>query len=193
MTAAADALRLVPLGPEDAAEVQAIYAPVVHDTAISFELEPPSVEEMARRIESGSARHPWLGARDADGRLHGYAYACTWRGRPAYDWICEVSVYVDGGSRRGGVGRTLYAALLAELEERGYVEAYAGITLPNPASVAFHEACGFTPLTVFERCGFKQGRWLDVGFWRRPLAAREAEPLRPCTSRSSTCRGRSGS
>jgi phosphinothricin acetyltransferase len=152
----------------DAAAIRAIYAPIVADTTISFEDIPPSVEEIARRIDSTLKAYPYLVA-DHDGEVVGYAYASEHRTRSAYRYSVDVAVYVAPGARRTGVGRRLYEPLLAGITSRGYHAAFAGIALPNPASVALHEAFGFTHLGTYREVGFKFGRWLDVGWWQRVL------------------------
>jgi len=162
----------------DAAGVQAIYAPIVGSSAISFETEPPTAEEMARRIARTMPAHPWLVAED-QGQLAGYAYAGPFRSRPAYRWSVEVSAYVHPDWRRRGLGRSLYTALLAVLALQGYREACAGITLPNPESVGLHQALGFVPVGVYRRVGWKLGGWHDVGWWQRSLTASTQEPGEP--------------
>jgi L-amino acid N-acyltransferase YncA len=152
----------------DAAACAAIYAPYVTDTAISFELEPPTVEEMAARIEAALRTHAWLVA-EADGRVVGYAYAGPFKSRAAYRWSCEVSVYLERGSRRRGLGRALYAALFERLTELGYRTAVAGMTLPNEASAGLHRAMGFEPVGVYREIGFKHGAWRDVAWTQRTL------------------------
>ena len=139
----------------------------------------PSPAALAQRIEEGSRRYPWLIAEAADGAPAGYAYATSWRTRAAYRWIVEVSVYVAAPYRRKGLARRLYEELFERLRAAGFVEAYAGITLPNDASVALHESLGFQPVAVFPRCGYKLGRWHDVGFWRLALGERPAQPNEP--------------
>lgn len=165
---------------DDAGAVREIYAPAVERTAVSFELEAPSVAEMARRIAEHQPEHPWLVA-DEGGTVIGYAYAGGFRRRAAYGWSVETSVYVAPGGRRRGVGRALYGTLFRLLEAQGYRQALAGITLPNPASVALHEAVGFEPVGVYRRVGWKLGAWHDVGWWQRALAEppRQAEPEPP--------------
>ena len=161
--------------PTDADGVLEIYAPIVSDTAISFELVPPSVEEMRERIETTLATFPWLVA-EAEQKIIGYAYASRHRERAAYQWSVDVSVYVNDDARRQGVARALYRALLDMVRELGYCTAFAGIALPNEASVGFHEAMGFTPVGIYRNVGFKLGRWHDVGWWQ--LVLREY-PVRP--------------
>lgn len=152
----------------DAASCAAIYAPYVTDTVVSFELEPPTVEEMAERIEAVVDTHAWLVA-EQDGRVVGYAYAGPYKARPAYRWSCEVSVYLELGRRRTGAGRTLYAALFERLTERGFRTAVAGIALPNEASVGLHRAMGFEPVGTYRGIGFKHGAWRDVAWEQRAL------------------------
>jgi L-amino acid N-acyltransferase YncA len=152
----------------DAAAIQAIYAPIVTNTAISFEEVPPTVDEMAQRIQTTLQSHPYLVA-ERGGYLVGYAYAGRHQVRAAYRWSVEVTAYVAEDARRSGVGRALYAQLLPTLAERGLHAAFAGITLPNAASVGLHEAMGFEPLGVYREVGFKFGQWLDVGWWQRLL------------------------
>ena len=156
---------------EDAAACAAIYAPYVTDTTISFETEPPTQAEMAERIASAERTHAWLVLEDLEdgGRVVGYAYAGPWRSRPAYRWTCETSIYLEIGRRRTGSGRALYEALLARLAERGYRTAVAGMTLPNEASVALHQAMGFEPVGTFREVGRKHGQWYDVAWAQRSL------------------------
>ena len=153
---------------EDAAACAGIYTPYVRDTVISFELEPPTVAQMAARIEGGLARHAWLVLED-DGRVVGYAYGSTFNARAAYDWSTSVSVYTEPGRRRSGAGRALYAALFDRLAARGYLTALAGVALPNEASVGLHTAMGFEPVGTYRRVGWKLGRWHDVTWFQRPL------------------------
>lgn len=153
----------------DATACAAIYAPYVTDSAISFELEPPTVAEMAARIESALRTHAWLVAEE-DGRVIGYAYAGPFKARPAYRWSCEVSIYLELGRRRTGLGRTLYADLLGRLAELGFRTAAAGMTLPNEASVGLHRAMGFEPVGVYREIGFKNGAWRDVAWTQRTLS-----------------------
>lgn len=178
-TSARSGLRLA--RPADGARIAAIYAPIVARTIISFETEPPDESEMTRRIEDTLRTHPWLVC-EADGEVLGYAYASQHRTRSAYRWSTDVSAYVREDARRGGVARRLYEALLELLALQGFHAAFAGITLPNPASVGFHEAMGFTPVGIYREVGFKLGAWRDVGWWQRPLATQggaPAEPRRP--------------
>jgi phosphinothricin acetyltransferase len=164
--------------PDDAAAIAAIYAPIVANTSISFEIEPPTVDEMRGRIAATLERLPWLVSEDDSGAVNGYAHAGKHRERPAYQWSVDVTAYVREDARGMGVGKRLYGALLAELVQLGYFQAFAGIALPNEASVALHEAVGFQPLGVYRSVGFKFGAWRDVGWWQRPLRE-PADPSPP--------------
>jgi L-amino acid N-acyltransferase YncA len=157
-----------PATAADAAGVAAIYAPVVAATAISFEEDPPAPDEIGRRMLAGP-RLPWLVADDG-GRVAGYAYASAHRGRPAYRWSADCSVYLDPAYRGRGLGRRLYERLIAEVRDLGYRSLFAGIALPNPASVGLHEALGFRPVGVFRDVGYKHGAWRDVGWWQYTVA-----------------------
>jgi phosphinothricin acetyltransferase len=162
----------------DAGQIAEIYAPIVRDTIISFEVEPPTANEMRRRIENTLVRLPWLVCERQD-RVAGYAYAGEHSPRAAYRWSVDVSAYVHESERRTGVGRALYRSLFAVLALQGFYNAYAGITLPNPASVGLHEALGFQPVGVYRGVGYKLGAWHDVGWWQLSLQERVASPRPP--------------
>ena len=152
----------------DAPSVLAIYTPFVTETTVSFEIDTPSVEEMAWRITAAQSKWAWLVA-ELDGRVAGYAYASKFRERAAYRFSVEVSAYLAPAFRGRGIGRALYERLIDILVAKGFCTAYAGITLPNEASVKFHQALGFTEVGVFRRAGRKFGAWHDVSWWQRPL------------------------
>lgn len=140
---------------------------VLHSTA-TFEETPVAVEEMAQRIASISARLPFCVA-EVDGGLAGYAYAAPWKARSAYRHTVETSVYIASGYAGMGLGSRLYQALLQDLRGRGIHAVLAGIVLPNDASIALHEACGYAPAGRMREVGRKFDRWLDVGYWERLL------------------------
>ncbi len=147
---------------EDAREVAAIYAPLVTDSIISFEEEPPSPEEMAARI---SASHVWLVAEE-DGDVLGYAYAAHFHPRAAYRWSVEASIYLAPGARGRGVGRQLMAELLERLKAMGFVNVFGGTAQPNRASERLLDAFGFKKIAHWEHVGFKFDQWHDVS-WRQ--------------------------
>jgi len=164
--------------PGDGDAVAAIYRSAIDGSPISFETVAPDGAGMAKRIADRLRAYPWLVC-EIDGEVVGYAYGAPHRERAAYRWSCEVSVYIDGRHHRRGVGRALYTSVLAILSAQGFINVYAGITLPNPSSVGLHEAMGFTPVGVYHRVGFKLGRWHDVGWWERPLGEHTGSPAEP--------------
>lgn len=155
----------------DAAGVLAIYAPIVESSAISFELEPPGIQEFTDRMTTVMTENPWL-VKEDEGLITGYAYATVFRSRAAYSHTRESSVYVHPGYHRRGVGRELMLALLAELSARGAHRVVAGATLPNPGSAALHESLGFRYVGTFHEVGHKFDQWHDVGFWELSLHGR---------------------
>lgn len=173
-----DALTIRAATADDAEAIAAIYAHYVRETAISFEVEPPTAEEIARRIAAIGARYPYL-VIEEDGVLAGYAYATELYARAAYRWMAETSVYLAADRRGRGTGRTLYRALLHELTRRGFQAAFGKVTLPNEASARLHEALGFTLNGRLRQVGYKHGRWHDVGLYQLELAARPDMPAEP--------------
>lgn len=163
---------------QDATQILAIYAPIIKDTVISFEEEIPTELEIQSRIKDISETHPWLVCEDR-GEVIGYAYASAHHSRIAYQWSVNVSVYIQSQYRGMGVGKALYSSLFPMLVMQGFYNAYAGITLPNPASVGLHEAMGFKRVCVYERVGFKHGAWRDVGWWHLVLQPYVDSPKPP--------------
>ena len=164
--------------PGDASACARVYAPYVLETAVTFELEPPSVSQTADRIAAALRTHAWV-VLEQDGRIVGYAAAGPMKDRAAYRWSCEVSVYLERGRRRTGAGRALYTALFERLAARGYRTAVAGMTLPNDASVGLHRALGFEPVGTYRRIGWKHGAWHDVAWTQRSLADGQDPPPEP--------------
>ena len=172
------ALSIRPAHEDDAAAVAAVYAPYVRETAVSFETEPPSPAAMGQRIRETTATHPWLVA-ERDGEIVGYSYAGKHSQRAAYRWTVDATIYVSQQERRSGIGRALYAALMATLSRQGFRSVFAEIVLPNPGSARLHEAIGFEPIGIHKDIGFKLGRWHDIGYWRLGLADGAAPPNEP--------------
>lgn len=152
----------------DAPSLLAIYAPYILNTAVSFESLLPTITEFEKRIENCLQKFPWIVC-EVDGEIAGYAYASTHREREAYQWTCECSVYMNDDFKGKGIGRNLYDALFELLTIQGLVNVYAGITLPNEASVKLHEKCGFDFFALYDNIGYKLGKWHKVGWWKRQL------------------------
>ncbi|HTX96617.1 MAG TPA: GNAT family N-acetyltransferase [Mycobacterium sp.] len=178
----ANTSRVRPATADDAAACVAIYRPYVLDTAISWEIEVPTVGKMAARI---SDAHEWL-VLERDDVLVGFAYGHALRRLPAFQWSAETGIYVDVNHHRTGGGRELYAQLLRRLTERGYRRAFAGITQPNEASNGFHRSFGFQDAGLYRRVEWKHGRWHDVAWMQLDLpgTADHDEPPGPIVTLS---------
>lgn len=171
-----DKLSIATATSADAAEIAAIYAPYVQDTAITFEYEAPGAREMSLRIERITSTHPWLVARDPSGVAVGYAYASPYYGRAAYAWCVETSIYVAREKRGHGAGSALYRELERTLAAQGVLNLYACIaTTSTPdthldnGSVTFHTRLGYREIGRFPKCGYKFGRWYDTVWMERDL------------------------
>ena len=172
------ALKVRPATRDDAAALAAIYAHYVRDSVITFEVEPPDSDEMARRIDLVLPHSPYLVA-ETNGALTGYAYAGKLYERAAYRWTAEATVYVAPDRHRQGAGRALYRALIDALRAQGFQSVVGKITLPNPASVMLHEAFGFVLCGTLARIGHKHGGWHDVGIYQLDLGPRPDDPAEP--------------
>jgi L-amino acid N-acyltransferase YncA len=164
--------------PRDAEAITAIYAPAVTGGSTSFELTPPDAEEMWRRILAVQPQYPWL-VYESSRTVLGYVYASTHSERAAYRWSVDVSAYVRHDAHRRGIARALYTALFEILVLQGFRSAYAGVTMPNTASVQMHKAMGFEEVGVYHNVGYKFGKWHDVAWFERPLAEHVLEPREP--------------
>lgn len=161
----------------DAAEIAAIYAHHVAHGVATFELDPPSAEEIARRIAKvRDAGHPWLVARDAAGVLLGYAYAAPFHARPAYAFTCEDSIYLAHDRLGQGIGTALLGALLAAAEGAGFRQMIALIAGDEAPSLALHRRFGFVEQGRMRAVGRKHGRWLDVITMQRALGLGDGAP-----------------
>lgn len=157
----------------DSDAICAIYNPYVDSSTVTFEVEPVSPAAMAARIAEVGASQPWI-VSEVEGQVVGYAYASPWKGRCAYRYSVEATIYLRDGFGRRGLGTELYAALVDELRGRGLHAVIGGIALPNAASVGLHEKLGFRKVAHFEQVGWKLGRWIDVGYWQLLLDGRAA-------------------
>jgi phosphinothricin acetyltransferase len=147
----------------------------IHTTTFNFRTLPQTPDEWRDDWKLVRDRYPWLVA-TVDNEPVGIAYAGPWKARNAYDWCAESTVYVANGKHRRGVGRRLYTELLGILDAQGYRTTVGVVGLPNPASVALHEACGFRHAGTLKAVGYKMGQWCDVGFWQRTAADGDAPP-----------------
>lgn len=170
--------------PDDAGQLREIYAGYVRETAITFEYEVPSLPEFRERIRGTLKRYPYLAAEE-DGRILGYAYAGPFGERPAYQWSCELSIYLDRTAQGRGLGRRLYQALEDRLREMGIQNLYACIACPRGEdpyltwnSAEFHAHLGFVTVGEFHRCGSKFGRWYDMIWMEKVIGSHGPDPQR---------------
>jgi L-amino acid N-acyltransferase YncA len=168
---------------DDAPAIAAIYEPYVLRSPATFETVAPTCADMCKRIESVTAMYPWLVAEGPLG-IEGYAYASRHRDRMAYQWAVDVSAYVSPSSHRKGIGRRLYTGLFEIVRRQGFTNAFAGITLPNDASVGLHKAMGFELVGVYTRVGYKLGLWHDTSWWQLKLRDDEGQPAEPVSWRA---------
>lgn len=167
---------------DDAHQIAAIYAPSVEHSHISFEERAPSPGEMRERIRTYTQTHPWIVATEGDTIL-AYAYACAHRTRAAYRWSADSAIYVREDARGRGIGKGLYTELFRLLKLQHFHSIYAGITLPNEASIALHRSVGFTPVGIYREVGYKNGAWRDTSWWQLQLAGVQAPPDEPLLPR----------
>lgn len=170
--------------PADAAAIAAIYAPYVLSGTVSFETEAPDTRAMRTRMAASDGLYPWLvatagGGDGSEDAVLAYAYASKFRDRPAYRYVVETSIYVATATTGNGVGRLLYEALVDTLRAQGFTQAIGVISLPNDGSITLHEQVGFHRAGVYREIGFKQGRWIDVGFWQCELNDSVVPPVEP--------------
>jgi L-amino acid N-acyltransferase YncA len=157
-----------PASAQDAAACLAIYRPYVQNTAISWEIDVPTADEMAARIGGLRATHDWL-VLERDDQIIGFAYGQPLKRLAAFQWSAETGIYVDVHHHRAGGGRELYTQLLRRLTERGYRQAFAGITQPNEASNGFHRSFGFQDAGLYRRVAWKHDSWHDVAWMQLNL------------------------
>lgn len=164
---------------KDAQRILEIYAYYVENTAISFEYETPTLSEFQKRMEKTMIRYPYL-VLEVDGVIRGYAYAGAFVGRAAYDWSCEMTIYIDNTMHKCGLGRKLYEALEEKLKEKGILNLYACIGYPEEAdeylnrnSADFHAHLGYSKVGEFHKCGYKFGRWYNMIWMEKIIGEHE--------------------
>lgn len=166
----------------DAPQLLAIYSHYVENTAITFEYDPPTLEEFQGRIANTLKKYPYLCA-EQEGTILGYAYAAPFRTRAAYQWTAELTIYLAPNAQKHGMGRKLYEALEQQLKEMGILNLYACIGYPitedeylSPNSAQFHEHMGYTKVGEFHKCGYKYGRWYDMIYMEKIIGEHTSTP-----------------
>ena len=153
---------------EDAEQICEIYNYYIENTIVSFEETPVTPQVMASRIQDIIPSLPWI-VYEEKSKIVGYAYASKWKGRCAYRYSVESTVYISPDAREKGIGSILYEALLKQLGQQDFHTTIGGISLPNEASIKLHEKFGFKKVAHFSEVGYKFNKWVDVGYWELKL------------------------
>lgn len=168
-----------PVKIDDAEALSIIYKYYVDNFSYSFEYVAPSASEFAGRITEITRKFPFFVCED-NGEILGYAYAHKFRDRKAYQWVCEISIYVKNGCIQKGVGKLLYDNLLPALKKQGFIKAFAVLGCPNEGSEIFHQKMGFSLVATLPGIGYKHGSWHDVKYYvleLNPCSDNMPEPL----------------
>lgn len=152
----------------DAKAIVDIYNYYILNTNITFEEKQLTVDDMEERIIEKTAKHPWI-VYERNGQVIGYAYLSGWHSRSAYRYSNEASIYLDRNEKGHGIGKELFAKLLEVSRGYGVHTIVSGITIPNKESISLHEKFGFKKIAEFEEIGFKNNKWLNVGYWQKLL------------------------
>lgn len=161
-------MHIRPATIQDAPAIQRIYAPYVHQTTITFDLEVPTITYFEQLIENVQTHLPFLVV-ELQNEIIGYTYAHPYKPRAAYNQTVETSIYIDQTKRQNGIGHALYQALEEALKARGIVNLLACITFPNPASIAFHHKLGYQQVAHFHQVGYKFEQWHDIIWMQKQL------------------------
>lgn len=150
----------------DASAIAAIYNYYIEHSVVTFEESLITPQDMLERlIEIQELDLPFYVAETAD-EIIGYAFASKWKGRCAYKFSVEITVYLSATEATKGWGTKLYKELFKELKDKDFHVVLGGISLPNDASIALHEKFGMKKVAHLEEVGFKFNRWVDVGYWQ---------------------------
>lgn len=166
----------------DAKEILDIYAWYVKESAVTFEYEVPSLMEFQQRMIHILQKYPYLVA-VKDGQIQGYAYAGVFKGRRAYDWAVETTIYIKKDCKGCGYGRMLYEELETRLKQQNILNMYACIASSQEEdahftndSPKFHAHMGFQTIGTFSKCGFKFGKWYDMIWMEKMLGEHTENP-----------------
>jgi L-amino acid N-acyltransferase YncA len=167
----------------DIPAIREIYGHYVLHSDYTFDTKIPSVDYLSAQMTFIQERHAYLVIEEEKG-IQGYAYSAMHRKKSAYDWVCEVTIYLNHKATGKAIGKKLYDSLIKLAEVQGYHILLAGITSPNPMSEKFHENFGFVPAIRYEHIGFKSGEWKNVVWWRKELRdlADTPSPIRVVSS-----------
>ncbi|MEO0457232.1 MAG: N-acetyltransferase family protein [Cyanobacteria bacterium P01_A01_bin.114] len=157
--------------PSDIVPLTELYNDYILNTTITFDITPYAVEQ--RRVNwfahyGQTGRHRLFVA-ELEGKLLGYATSSQFRAKAAYDTSVETSIYLHPDAQGQGLGTRLYDTLFAALKSEDVHRAYAGITLPNPKSIALHQKFGFQSVGYYREVGRKFDRYWDVEWYEKAL------------------------
>ena len=169
-------MRIRPAKFDDLPAILAISNWAAINTAANFAIEQETLESWRQEWRETHELYPYLVAVDHRDTIVGFAKASPWKGRCAYAYSAEVTVFVHRDHHGHGIGKALYGSLIPTLKAQGYHTLLAGITQPNEASVRLHESFGFHRVALFERVGWKFDQWHDVGYWELLLQEETARP-----------------
>jgi L-amino acid N-acyltransferase YncA len=165
-------------GEADMEAIAGIVNWAILNTWSNFSETATTVEAELEEWRSDGDAYPWL-VGELDGTGVGFARATRWKGRCAYRWGVESTVYIHPEHHGLGLGRAIYGRLLEVLRRQGYHSAIGAIALPNEASVRLHESLGMAHVGTLRRIGHKFGRWHDVGYWQIQLNDGDPRGIRP--------------
>lgn len=160
-------------------QIREIYRPHIEDNWASFEYDLPDEKSYLERLQHTMIKFPWLVAVAPSGQVAGYCYAAHHRSREAYQWNCELSVYIQADYARQSIAFKLYQTLFKLLDIQGYQNLLAGIALPNDASIALHRKMGFEEIGVYRNIGYKMNGFRDVSWWSKFIGAPNEVPETP--------------
>ena len=166
----------------DLNRIKNIYGHYVLHSDYTFDTHIPDERSLAETMNAITERHAYLVIEEEE-KVQGYAYTAMHRKKAAYDWVCEITIYMDYSAKGKGLGKPLYQALINIATVQGYHSLLAGITVPNEMSERFHAHFGFVPSIRYDHIGFKGGKWKDVIWWRKELRDlnEDPKPIRPVT------------
>ncbi|MGN1277542.1 MAG: GNAT family N-acetyltransferase [Floccifex sp.] len=161
----------------DIPQLLRIYSYYVLHTAITFEYEVPTETEFEKRIQTILSRYPYI-VYEENNQILGYAYASSFKGRKAYDWSVETTIYVDVNCKHKGIGKQLYTALEFYLKKQNILNVNACISYIEQGdkyldlnSVHFHEHMGYSMVGQFHQCGYKFNRWYSMVWMEKFLGS----------------------
>jgi L-amino acid N-acyltransferase YncA len=149
----------------DAKAIADIYNYYIHNTTITFEIEPVSESEMENRIRKTLEKYEWIVSENEENRIVGYSYYNSFQPRAAYKNSVEATIYLDQKELGKGNGNKLFEKLIDIFHQSSFHAIFGVIALPNGPSVRLHEKNGFIKVGELNEVGYKSGKWINVGYW----------------------------